>query len=176
MDIALDMSSHFWVGRKRCQGKVSMCRGPILMSYDPRYNQSASRGSLDAAAAKALAFPTDWATVARLNRPIQAAIKAGLWKPNIHVVTDRIPVLDACRATGRLVACKDWLAPMMLVEYTAANGKKVRLCDFASAGQAGGPYRSWLRIRGVTGTSFSPSNPLRSVRPRKRAAAAASRR
>ena len=176
VDIALDMSSHFWVGRKRCQGKVSMYRGPILMTYDPRFNRSASRGAIDVATTKALAFPTDRATVSRQNATVQSAIRKGLLKPDIHVVTDRIPVLDACGATGRLVACNDWLAPMMLVQYTAANGKKVRLCDFASAGQDGGPYRSWLRIRGVTGTPFSRSNPLRSARPRKRAVAAASRR
>ena len=29
-------------------------------------------------------------------------------------------------------------------EYTAPDGRKLRLCDFGSAGEGGSPYRSWL--------------------------------
>ncbi|MDP6779924.1 MAG: glycoside hydrolase family 127 protein [Candidatus Latescibacteria bacterium] len=38
VEIRLDMSEHYWVGRKQCRGRVSMYRGPILMTYDRRFN------------------------------------------------------------------------------------------------------------------------------------------
>jgi hypothetical protein len=54
---------------------------------------------------------------------------------------------------------------MLLLEFTAADGRPVRLCDFASAGMSGSPYRSWLEVNGAASTEFSRSNPLRSGRP-----------
>jgi hypothetical protein len=48
------------------------------------------------------------------------------------------------------------------LEFEAMDGRVVRLCDFASAGMGGSPYRSWLEVRNVRETPFSPANPLRS--------------
>jgi len=38
VEIRLDMSEHFWVGEQECSGLVSMYRGPVLMTYDRRFN------------------------------------------------------------------------------------------------------------------------------------------
>ncbi len=39
---------------------------------------------------------------------------------------------------------KDPLAPWLLLDLPAKDGNRVRVCDFASAGNAGTQYRSWL--------------------------------
>ncbi|MDP6115326.1 MAG: glycoside hydrolase family 127 protein [Planctomycetota bacterium] len=36
--LSLDMSPHFWVGEQESEGLVSMFRGPLLMTYDRRFN------------------------------------------------------------------------------------------------------------------------------------------
>lgn len=38
VEIDLDMSLHYWVGEKECKDKVSIYRGPILLTYDRRFN------------------------------------------------------------------------------------------------------------------------------------------
>ena len=38
VELELDMSLHYWVGEKECEGKASIYRGPILMTYDRRLN------------------------------------------------------------------------------------------------------------------------------------------
>jgi hypothetical protein len=56
-----------------------------------------------------------------------------------------------------------WLPPAILLKFTAIDGRAVRLCDFASAGVGGSPYRSWLDVRGVATTTFSKQNPSASL-------------
>lgn len=53
---------------------------------------------------------------------------------------------------------------VQLLRLTADDGRALTLCDFASAGSGGSPYRSWLRVRGDQSTAFSPRTPLRSGR------------
>jgi DUF1680 family protein len=77
---------------------------------------------------------------------------------------DRIPALDARGLRSREVVAADWLPPLLLLEFVAGDGRKVRLCDFGSAGVGGSPYRSWLQIDGAPTAPFSTSNPLRSAR------------
>jgi uncharacterized protein len=36
--VEFDMSPHVWVGDRDCAGKVSIYRGPILLAFDPRFN------------------------------------------------------------------------------------------------------------------------------------------
>jgi hypothetical protein len=118
--LELDMSPHFWVGEKECEGKVSIYRGPVLLTYDRRLN------AMD---------------------------------------PDAIPSLDATTLDGRLITELDRLPTIVQMEYTAPDGRKLRLCDFGSAGEGGSPYISWLKVSNIGKTPFSPSHPLRSGRP-----------
>ncbi len=101
VQLDLDMSFHYWIGDKDCAGKTSLYRGPVLLTYDRRYNE------MD---------PID------------------------------LPMLRATGLKGRFVQWKRWLPPAMLMEFTAADGRKIRLCDHGSAGEGGTPYVSWLPI------------------------------
>lgn len=38
IEIVLDFSLHYWVGKQECAGKVSLYRGPLLLAYDRRFN------------------------------------------------------------------------------------------------------------------------------------------
>lgn len=38
VEIQLDESLHFWTGARECQGYVSIYRGPLLLTYDRRFN------------------------------------------------------------------------------------------------------------------------------------------
>ena len=120
IELELDMSLHYWVGEKECDGKVSIYRGPILLTYDRRLN------TMD---------------------------------------PDELPALNATTMKGRLISSKDSLPTVVRVEYTAPDGRKLRLCDFGSAGEGGSPYRSWLPVEQIDKTHFASDNPLRSGRP-----------
>jgi DUF1680 family protein len=115
----LDMSLHCWAGEKECDGRVSVYRGPLLLTYDRRFNE---------------------------------------------MDPDAIPSLDAQGLKGRVVSWRGWIPPLLLVEFPAADGRRLRLCDFGSAGEAGSPYQSWLKVANVRKTEFSEGNPLRSGR------------
>ncbi len=119
VEIEFDFSLHFWRGEQECANKVSIYRGPILLTYDRRFNE---------------------------------------------MDPDHVPSLDAGGLIGKRVTPSDWLPPMLLLEFTATDGRSVRLCDFGSAGVGGSPYRSWLEVEGVVSTEFSRSNPLRASR------------
>lgn len=77
---------------------------------------------------------------------------------------DEIPPLDAAAMKGRLVKWNGRMPPVVLMKYTASDGRKVKLCDFGSAGDGGSLYRSWLRIANAGKARFGRSNPLRSTR------------
>jgi uncharacterized protein len=117
ISMAFDFSPHFWVGERECKGKTSAYRGPLLLTFDRRFNDL---DSLDGLTLRAQDFP------------------------------------------GNLVEWKGPRDPILLLELPASNGAKARLCDFASAGQGGSPYRSWLPVDGAKPTPFSRENPLRS--------------
>lgn len=77
---------------------------------------------------------------------------------------DQIPALDARGLKGRLVKSEDWLPTLVTVDFKGVDGRRLRLCDFASAGQGGSPYLSWLKVKNAPIASFSQANPLRSRR------------
>ena len=116
IELELDMSLHYWVGEKECEGKASIYRGPILLTYDRRLN------TMD---------------------------------------PDDIPPLDAASMKGGLMVNEKRLPTIVLLEYTAIDGRKLRLCDFGSAGEGGSPYVSWLTVKNVRKTPFTRDNPLR---------------
>ena len=65
---------------------------------------------------------------------------------------------------GKLVDGNGWLPTVVEMEFEGKNGQKLRLCDFASAGEGGTPYVSWLKVKNAPSTPFSAENPLRSGR------------
>jgi DUF1680 family protein len=117
IDIAFDFSLQYWVGEREYENKVSIYRGPILLTYDRRFN------TLD---------------------------------------PDNIPTLDAKTLSARIVSFDQWFPPLLLMEFTTADGRPLRLCDFGSAGVGGSPYRSWLDVASCAQTEFSQNNPRRS--------------
>ena len=116
LKLQLDLSPHFWVGERELEGKTSIYRGPILLTYDLYFN------TMD---------------------------------------PDNIPTLDANNISVEPVPWSGWIQPFMLFKVKAKNGQDVYLCDFASAGVSGTPYRSWLTVEGVSPTPFSQQNPMR---------------
>ena len=138
IDLDLDLSLHFWVGERECEGLTSVYRGPILLAYDHRYNIEH----------------------ARRNRQVRDP--AG-WDPTDCMM--HVPPLDARTMNPGRTQWSDWMPPVLLLEFEAANGRTVRLCDFGSAGEAGTPYLSWLPIKhGPPRADFSRINPLRTSR------------
>jgi DUF1680 family protein len=138
IDLFLDMSLHFWPGERDCLGKTSIYRGPLLLAFDQRYNLHLSSQS-------------------------QPSVQPGdPWKPT--TIKLEIPELDARMTKEQPVEWPDWLAPRLLLEFTAIDGKKVRLCDFGSSGEGGSFYASWLPVANAPQpVDFSPQNPLRSI-------------
>jgi uncharacterized protein len=117
IELSLDLSPRYWVGERECAGLASIYRGPILMTYDRRFN------AIDPA---------------------------------------ELPPLDAKALDGRPAAWDGPMPPIVLREYPAAGGRSLRLCDFASAGADGSPYRSWLRVEPVVASPFRRDSPRRS--------------
>ena len=143
IDLDLDMSPHFWSGEKECEGLASVYRGPILLTYDHRYNLE-NAGTRK----KQVRDPARW---------------------NVSDCMLSVPPLDACDLRLKRTSWDDWLPPVLLLECKAAGGKTVRLCDFGSAGETGTPYRSWLPVkRCPQGHGFCRTGPLRTGRPPER--------
>ncbi len=138
IDIELDLSPHVWKGEDKCEGYGSLFRGPILLTFDLRYNlehavpgEPVSRGN------------NKWETTG-----------PDLLQP---------PVLDAKSIDLNPIPWEDWLPPQQLFQVTAADGQSINLCDFGSAGEVGTPYSSWLPMNNIPMADFSPGNPLRST-------------
>ena len=76
----------------------------------------------------------------------------------------RIPILDRRGLKGRLLKNEVGLPTVVKMRLTDAGGRSLTVCDFASAGEDGSPYRSWLKMKNVPKARFSRANPLRSSR------------
>jgi hypothetical protein len=136
IELHLDMSLHCLPGEGECNGKTSLYRGPLLLAFDPRYNLE---------------------LLAHAPRSVR---QGDPWQP--FTSAPAIPELDASDLLEKPAQWMDWLPPRLLLEFYAANGERVRLCDFASAGEGGSPYVSWLPLRHAPApVAFSHANPLR---------------
>lgn len=121
--------------------RTSIYRGPILLAYDPRF-------------------------APEVQQPETENVPSGLAAQSAHSPALPVPILAAHTLAGRRVEAGSWLEPWLLLEFSDAEGRPVRLCDFGSAGAAGNRYLSWLPVRfGFEPKAvFSRSNPLRSFR------------
>jgi DUF1680 family protein len=139
IDLTFDMTLHLWRGEQECEGLASIYRGPVLLAYDHRYNLTNAEPE-------------------RLQvRNIEK------WDPATCMLD--VPALDAARLNTQPATWPDWLPPLLLLELKAGDGRSVHLCDFASAGEAGTPYRSWLPVSDCPDVrEFSRERPLRSRR------------
>ena len=88
------------------------------------------------------------------------------YDPHHHAAdAAKLPVLNGAALKLRRGKDRRWLKPWLLLETTAANGSKVHLCDFASAGAAGTAYETWLPVANVPSpVPFARVSPLRSQR------------
>jgi len=75
---------------------------------------------------------------------------------------DDLTALDARDSGVAATSPEIGPAPFVLLEYETRDGRKLRLCDFASAGAEGSPYRSWLKVDHASPSPFRRSSPLRS--------------
>ena len=103
----------------------------------------------------------------------ESAGKASIYRGPLLLAYDRrfnvmdpndVPSLDARNMVGRNRSWTGRRQPLVLLEFAAEDGRVLQLCDFASAGDGGSPYRTWLDVHGVAASPFSRTNPLRSGR------------
>ena len=73
-----------------------------------------------------------------------------------------MPALDAKNLNEQVQSWNEWFPPALLIKYDSPSGIPVYLCDYASAGVAGTPYITWLKVDGIESTPFSRKNPTRS--------------
>ncbi len=74
---------------------------------------------------------------------------------------DDVPTINADNLEEELVSWSGWLRPWVLLKLRTKDDRELLLCDFASAGASGTPYRSWLPVAEVYPVAFSHSNPMR---------------
>ncbi|MBI3854189.1 MAG: glycoside hydrolase family 127 protein [Planctomycetes bacterium] len=79
---------------------------------------------------------------------------------------DDPPAIDASSLKAKRVKVEGASAPLVLLELEGAE-PPLRLRDFATAGEAGREYASWLSVEKIKPAPFSPENPLRSARPER---------
>lgn len=76
---------------------------------------------------------------------------------------DAVPTLDARTLQGTVLPSPPDPTTLLLLEFRSTGGGAVQLCDFASAGVDGSPYRSWLPVTHTAPADFSRQNPRRSA-------------
>ncbi len=60
IDLQLDLTPHVWSGERECAGRVSLYRGPILLTYDPRFNPGKTVDPPPLDLSKTTLKPTSW--------------------------------------------------------------------------------------------------------------------
>ena len=72
--------------------------------------------------------------------------------------------LPAIQPKSKVEKAPDWVymsPPMMLRRFSTTDGRKITLCDFASAGMGGNKYVSWLNVEGLKPVPFDIDSPFR---------------
>jgi DUF1680 family protein len=129
LEIEFDFSPRFWQGERECAGMTSIYRGPLLLALDQRYNHHLYRSSAP-------------------SRLLMDAGKvyppwgADIWKLNAFFLP--VPPIKFDHLHLSPAAWDDWLPPNLLFSVPLRDGRRAFLCDYASAGQTGSLYRSWL--------------------------------
>lgn len=120
IELDIDMSLHFWKGERESKNLTSVYRGPILLTYDRRYN------------------------LARVQKKTGVIFKGPTNEPANFL---GVPELNGNSLQLFPAKCKNWMQPLVLFQVRTARGEKVYLCDFGSAGEGGSPYVTWLPIK-----------------------------
>jgi hypothetical protein len=228
VELALDMSLHFWVGQREYAGKASIYRGPLLLAHRARVRPAVTfsphwkkYGDLWAASEvgawaeytfegdgiRWIGRKFDDAAMSRVTIDGKEVAIVDQYDPSREVPfswehkglgpgrhTIRITVLDrrhkdskgnfgnivalaapeetaaafvfdARTMVARLLPAEGPQAPILLIESAEAGGRKVQLCDFATAGEGGAEYATWFKVDNVPATPFSQAHPLPSGRP-----------
>ncbi len=76
-----------------------------------------------------------------------------------------LPILDVSTLRVGAAAWERRPTPWLLLRAQDARDHRLILCDFASAGITGSPYRSWLPITGLSPRPFSRQDPIWNLRP-----------
>lgn len=63
-----------------------------------------------------------------------------------------LPALDATRLRQRHARERYAIPLFMLLEFEATGGRKLRLCDYVSGGEADSPYKSLIRVENAHGS------------------------
>ncbi len=111
LELSFKMPLRSVAGANEAAGKVSLYRGPLLLTYDQAQN----------------AFDEE---------AIPAVASAKLAEAR---VVETKPRRDRTSATTRTL-----IDPWLVIDLPTADGRSLRLIDFASAGASGTHYRSWL--------------------------------
>ena len=75
-----------------------------------------------------------------------------------------VQLLDAAKMHGRMLPAAGKTPPILMMEFTAADGQTVVLRDYATAGEGGAFYTSWLKVKNTAPTPFSEAHPWRTAR------------
>ncbi len=223
VEIDLDFSPHFWSGERECAGKVSIFRGPILLTQSRRPGPAIAFGAgwkkygdLWAASTvgASLEATFEGTGVAWRGKKFDDAGRAqvsidGLeiavvdqfgpgrdlpfsWEhtglpPGKHTIRIAVRADKEAASKGTFINITGFAAPggdqpeldartldlrpvedpgaLVLVEAADADGRRIQLRDFATAGENGAEYVSWLKVAHAPSAGFSRNNPLRSARP-----------
>jgi uncharacterized protein len=60
VELALDLSLHYWAGERECAGTASIFRGPVLLTYDRRFNEFDPDEVPTLDAGRLVEWPVDW--------------------------------------------------------------------------------------------------------------------
>ena len=160
--IQFDFRFHFWIHEKATApyAQQRFWKGRRLAEKDVFWFMMPDRDDPSAA---------DESSAAKGRSPLASIYRGPLllaYDPRFNRELEAVPTLDAANLGAQRVTSESWIKPWLLLQCATADGPPVRLCDFASAGGTGLPYRSWLPVNfpEVTAATFSRENPLRSVR------------